>query len=399
MTQTHVLIVGAGPVGLITALGLAQSDVNVTVLEKESNVVHSPRAMVYHWSALPRLEHLGLLTDAQAAGFTDQERSYVVFETGETITQSLALLADELRHPYSLHLGQNRLSEIVLEHLQQFPNAEIIWDTQVTALSQNRDGVSVHAETPADSFDFRAEWVVGADGAQSVVRHALGVHFDGVTWPERFVATNVRYDFEQLGYSKSNYLIDPSYGAVIAKIDNTGLWRCTYCEDASLPEETLAERIPEYFNGILPEGDDYALEAYTSYRMHQRTADHFRIGRVLLAGDAAHATNPTSGFGLLSGMHDAHPLYETLAAVIHSEAHQTILDDYAQDRRDKFLELASPTSTQTKQLIFDSDDPVRLREDLDKIRETSRNKELLRDSTMIGKRLETPSLLVQRQKT
>ena len=116
-----------------------------------------------------------------------------------------------------------------------------------------------------------------------------------MTWPERFVATNVRYDFQGRGFARTTMLADPRYGAIIAKIDTTDLWRCTYAEDAALPEDRVRERIPAYFAAVL--GEQPELDRYQPYSMHQRAAEEFRVGRVLLCGDAAHVTNPTGGLG------------------------------------------------------------------------------------------------------
>ncbi len=138
------------------------------------------------------------------------------------------------------------------------------------------------------------KWVIGADGAASTVRRQLSLEFDGMTWPERFVATNLYFDFERYRYARATFLIDDVHGAVIAKIDNEGLWRCTYMEDAALPETSIMDRLKDVYAAIVP-GADYTIERATPYRMHQRSAARYRIGRVALVGDAAHVTNPTGG--------------------------------------------------------------------------------------------------------
>jgi 3-(3-hydroxy-phenyl)propionate hydroxylase/6-hydroxy-3-succinoylpyridine 3-monooxygenase len=391
MADCDVLIVGGGPVGLITALGLARAGVNVTVIEAAAEISNSPRAMVYHWSVLAGLEKLGILEDALAAGFTKQEYTYAVFRTGEKITWSTADLADHTPYPFNLHLGQDRLGGIALAHLTRLPNATVLFNTPFQSLEQDVNGVTVTAGEGEERI--RAKWVIGADGARSGVRRALGLDFAGHTWPERFVATNVYADFEALGYSRSNMLIDPRYGAIIAKIDNEGLWRVTYSEDESLPEDTVADRIPAFFKTILPAGVGYDLAQFSPYRMHQRAAETFRIGRVLLAGDAAHATNPTGGLGLTSGLFDAYVLYEALAAVIADQADESVLDRYAAARRAMFLDVVSPQATENKRLVFHSTDPARLDSDLDAFRRMATDKDYRLTRLLFPKKLETPSLV------
>ena len=393
MSQSSVLVVGAGPVGLLTALGLARAGIPVTVLESEPAIVDSPRAAVYHWSVLVGLERLGILDDIRKAGIAKQDYSYLVFKTRETISWNLVPLADYTPHPYNVHLGQHVLGKIALEHLSRLPDTTIHWNTRVTHISQDASGVTVSADTPDGPREFRSGWIVGADGARSTVRHELGLAFDGMTWPERFVATNIRYDFEKFGYARSTLMIDPKYGAIIAKLDETNLWRCTYCESTSLSESTVLERMPAFFEVVLPGALDYQLVQHSPYRMHQRVAPTFRLGRVLLAGDAAHATNPTGGFGLTSGMFDVFVLYEALVAVIHGEAGDDVLDRYSEERRRVFVEFASPQAIEYKRLIYHSHDPVRLEQDLQSLRRLASDRDFLIKRLLFTRNLETPSLL------
>jgi len=393
MREDEVLIVGAGPVGLLGALGLARSGIKVTLIECEPYIVDSPRAAVYHWSVLEGLERLGLLEQARSIGFPKQDYHYLVFKTRERISFTLEPLSAITRHPYNIHLGQNKLAELALQRLQGMPNFSVHWNTRFTGLSQDGSGVTVSAQTPAGPREFRSGWVIGADGAGSSVRRAVGLHFDGMTWPERFVATNIYYDFEQDGYARSTLMIDPQYGAIIAKLDNEGLWRCTYCEDAALAEEGVLQRMPQYFKTILSRSTEYRLAMHSPYRMHQRAAERFRAGRVMLAGDAAHVTNPTGGLGLTSGLFDIFALYEALAAVIHGEADPAVLDRYSQERRRIFLDYVSPRATENKRLIYHSSDPVRLAEDLRQLRRLETDKDFVLEVVSFTKRLESPSLV------
>ena len=393
MQHSDVVVVGAGPVGVLNALGLAQAGLTVTVLEAEPTIGSAPRAMVYHWSVLEGIERLGLLEAAKEVGFTKQDYAWYVYATGEKIELSVGVLEGLVAHPYNLHMGQHKLAEIAHDRLDQLDNVSVRFDTRVTGITQDDSGVTVTVETPDGTDQLRAAYLIGADGAGSTVRKSQGLTFDGMTWPEMFVATNVRYDFEAHGYARSTLQVDPVYGAIIAKIDNTGLWRVTYSERPGTPESEMGARIPGWYEKLLPGDEGYDLDAYRPYRMHQRAASSMRAGRVLLAGDAAHATNPTGGLGLTSGLFDTFVLYEAVAAVVRGTADESVLDRYADERRRTFLEIASPRASANKRLLYHTSDPVELEEQLSKLRALAADEDAQRTSFMFTKQLETPSLV------
>jgi 3-(3-hydroxy-phenyl)propionate hydroxylase/6-hydroxy-3-succinoylpyridine 3-monooxygenase len=384
-----VLIAGAGPVGLITALGVAQRGMAVTVVEAEPHIIDSPRAMVYHWTVLEHLDRLGVLREAEEQGFRKQDYAYHVVETGEWISFDLEILASDTDYPYNVHLGQHELAAIALRHLERIPGTQVLFGARVTGLRQDATGVTATVATGDDERELRAAWMLGADGARSTVRTLLGLGFDGFTWPERFVATNVFYDFEAHGYPRSVLQIDPVHGAIIAKIDERNLWRVTYSEPAALPEETAQDRLAEHYAALLPGDDPWELDRLTPYKMHQRSAESYRAGRVLLAGDAAHATNPTGGLGLTSGMFDSFALVEALSAVAVDGAGDGLLDEWAEERRRIFTEIASPQASENKRLIYSEADPERRRRDVEMLRAGVADPDALRERLHFTRRLES----------
>lgn len=389
-----VIIVGGGPVGFINALGLAQAGVRVTVIEAEPQIIDSPRAAVYFWSVLGGLAQLGILQEAEAAGVRKQDYTYLVRRSDERIVYSMEILNGQTPHPYNLHLGQHQLGDIAMRRLKTFSNATVRFGTRLQTLEQDAGGVTLCVATDSDTQQLRARWVIGADGAASTIRHLLGLPFHGMTWRERFVATNVYYDFERHGYARATFVIDDSFGAVIAILNNEGLWRCTYMEDAALPEASFLQRLPHMYEAILPGHGSYQLERASPYRMHQRSAPRYRVGRVLLAGDAAHVTNPTGGLGLTSGLFDSYALYPALAAVILERANDDVLDRYSDLRRDIFINRASPQATANKQLIFHANGGGRpLDEALQSLRRLGTDREFLWQRLMFTRSLETPALL------
>lgn len=386
MTNNDVIIVGAGPVGLIAALGLAQRGVGVTLLDAEDDIIDEPRGMTYHWAALAGLERLGVLEDAMRIGWLNHDWSAQVFRTGERISMDIGLLKDDVRHPYSLILGQDALGGVVRDHLERLPNADIRWGHRVVGLEQDESGVTVHVESDEGAHDLRARWLVGADGARSVVRRGLGLGFEGMTWGERFVATNSRGHYAD--HFVSGYLIDSEYGAVVHQITTDGLWRHTYAESLDLPEEGIEERMADHFRTVLPEGFEHEMLLWRHYRMHQRSAETYRVGRVLLAGDAAHVTNPTRGFGLVGGMFDAFTLTEALGEVVLESGDHALLDQYAEARRRVFWDYTTPISSDSKRLVFEPTE-----ERLQGFRDVAADPERTRSYLLSGVALATPSLL------
>jgi len=389
-----VIVIGGGPVGFINALGLAQAGVRVSVIEAEPQIIQSPRAAVYFWSVLDGLARLGILAEAEAAGVRKQDYTYLVRRTGERIEYSMEVLAGHTPHPYNLHLSQDRLAEIAMRKLRTLSNASVRFATRLERLQQDADGVTLSVATARDTQELRARWVIGADGAGSTVRRQLDLSFEGTTWPERFVATNVYCDFERYGYARATFVIDERFGAVVVILNNAGLWRCTYMEDAALAEETFLQRLPQVYQTILPDQGCYRLERASPYRIHQRSAQRYRVGRVILAGDAAHVTNPTGGLGLTSGLLDSYALYPALAAVVLEGADDEVLDRYAAARRDVFVNRVSPQATANKRLVFHANGGGQeLEEALTVLRRLATDAEFRRQRLMFTKSLETPALV------
>jgi 2-polyprenyl-6-methoxyphenol hydroxylase-like FAD-dependent oxidoreductase len=367
--EVDVIVAGAGPVGFLTALGLARAGVEVRVLEAESAINDSPRASMYFPTTVKILDRLGLLGEALEIGLATSDFCYHVPELGVRIhvDTRIGLPADE-PYPYNLAFGQHILAQLVMSHLQRLPNAGVLFNHRVVGLAQDSSGVKVSVETPRGREEMRASWLVGADGARSAVRHLLDLPFEGHTWPDRFVATNVRFDFGKYGFDTANMIADPVNWAVVARLGRGDLWRVTYGEDASLPEDEVRRRIPEHYAAILPSSGPYEIVAASPYRVHERCAPRFRVGRALLAGDAAHACNPCGGMGLTTGVIDAMAAADVLTAVIQKRRDESVLDFYSTERRRVFREVSSPLATEFKRRMAERD-PEKRQQDVRMMRQ------------------------------
>jgi len=373
MQSTQVLIVGAGPVGLLTAVALAQSGVDVVVVEAEGQLNDSPRAAVYFSVSLVALRELGLLPDLEASSLKVTGFGFhaPAFDYHPVLSMSCMT---GITFDYQLHCGQHVVARIAMEHARRM-GVRVLFSHKLVGLTQSRGGVVAELATPEGPKSLEASWMIGADGARSSVRRLLDVEFEGHTWPNRFVATNIYCDMAACGYQPSNFICDPVYGGVVAQLDAHGLWRLTYHESAEHPAETFLERLPAKFAGFIPAGVPYRIHSASPYVIHQRCATRLRTGRVLLAGDAAHATNPCGGLGLTTGLWSGMILADVLNEVIAGRSDDAILDRYSDERRRVFWEITSPGASENKRMMEEANHEQRL-EDLEGVRAMAEDPEV-----------------------
>jgi 3-(3-hydroxy-phenyl)propionate hydroxylase len=342
-TKPQVIVAGAGPVGLLTALALAKQDVPVLVLEAEPALTLDLRAGTYHPPSLEMMAPYGITEEMHKTAIKVPRWQIRDRRQGVIVEWDVGEIADQTPYPYRLHLEQHRLTPIILSKLKAYPHAEVRFSHKVIDASQTADEVMVNAETPGGTEIFQAEWLVGADGGRSTVRKCADVGFDGFTWDERFVVASTPYDYAPHGYTMNAYLADPEEWAAIFKMPDEGppgIWRVIFPvppeeEDALTLSEAMVERRMQSF---LPRKERYQIKYKSIYRVHQRVAKEFRVGRVLLAGDAAHLNNPMGAFGLNGGIHDSFNLTEKLGKVCRGEADPSVLDVYVRQRRTVNLE-------------------------------------------------------------
>jgi len=201
-------------------------------------------------------------------------------------------------------------------------------------------------------------------------------------------STNIWYgEFEEHGFAPANFYMDPRDWAVIAVIGRNNLWRVTYGEDPEISEEEALRRIPERLGRILPGSGRFELSAASPYQLHERTCETYRVGRALLAGDAAHVCNPCGGLGLTGGIVDADILSRALSAVIRGDIAEEVLDRYSEERRRVFREFTSPQASEFKRMLSESD-PERRRQDEEGVRLTCRDPEVARQAMAVPFQIE-----------
>jgi len=233
---------------------------------------------------------------------------------------------------------------------------DIRFSHPVTAIRQDESGVQVTCDGLAGEMTLRSEYLIGADGARSVVRSALGIAFDGFTWPDNFLVVSTPFSFEACFEDLDwvNYFADPEEWFFLLRVP--GLWRCMF---PTRPEESEAEifdpvRVQARLRRVLDRAEPFEINHTTLYRVHQRVAARYRGGRCFLAGDAAHINNPLGGMGMNGGIHDAVELAETLVEVLGG-GNAALLDRYEARRRPIALDYVNRLTIRNKRNLETAD--------------------------------------------
>ncbi len=333
--RCQVAIVGAGPVGTSMATLLAQIGVDVIVLEAGVDCAQDLRASTFHPPTLEMLDQINITPMLLERGLKAPVYHWRDRKTGEIIDFDLSEISDVTHYPFRIQCEQYHLSRGLASGLEKFDNAQIRFSHRLNSFEQDDDGVTLYVETPMDIQKIRADFLIAADGANSIIRKWLGIEFDGFTYPERFLTLSTKEDLEahMPNLSLVNYVSDAEEWLVLLRVPS--LWRVLVPTDGSLSDEVLLSE--ETKNGIFDRltGNGAAVETMhrTLYRVHQRVAKSFLEGRVALIGDAAHLNNPLGGFGMNSGIHDAFNLFEKLEPVLKGDKLNGQLAKFDRQRR------------------------------------------------------------------
>jgi 3-(3-hydroxy-phenyl)propionate hydroxylase len=359
----EVLIVGAGPVGLSLALALARRGIPARVFEAQPALSQEARASTLHPPTLEMLAEWGVADAVIARGLRVNALQYWERATRELIAHfDYALIAGDTAFPFRLQCPQSTLTRVLLPAIQATGCAQVHFNHRVVRFRDEGDGVAVTVETPDGERIFRGAYLCGADGAHSLVRRQLGLRFDGMTYADRFLLVTTHYDLRRVfpGLGPVAYIFDP-HEWVIVMHQRDGVRVIFRVGDDEDPEATLAEssiraRLRRLFDPL--PADDVPIEGAVIYSVHRRIAEAFRVGRVLLLGDAAHINNPTGGMGMNSGIHDAHALADRLSRVLRGQP-DALLREYAEQRREAALRLVQMRSDQNARDLSAADEGAR----------------------------------------
>jgi 3-(3-hydroxy-phenyl)propionate hydroxylase len=341
-TRHPVAIVGGGPVGLALALGLARFGARSVIVEADDSVCMGSRACCISRRSLEIAERLGVLPQFMSKGlpWTDGRSFYV-----ETQVFHFSMPHDaQQKLPPMINLQQYYIEQFLVDAIgrvnERAPGTiDIRWVSEVDGLDANAGGVTLHVTNPLGAYRLDADWVVACDGGQSFVRKQLGLALRGAGYDGRYVIIDI--DLPSEHPTERRAWFDPPWNrgsTVLMHRQPDNLWRIDYQlrhgedPDRALEPDAVATFVRRHLDAI-GEGDLTWKPVWTSiYRAGAMTLDAYRHGRVLFAGNAAHALPIFGVRGLNSGFDDTDNLAWKLAYVIAGRAPDALLDTYTDER-------------------------------------------------------------------
>ena len=356
----RILIVGAGPVGLVCANALADAGLPVTMVEASRDLPRDLRASTFHPPTLDMLDRFGVTPRLIERGLICPVWQFRDRATGVVAEFDLGLLADETAHPYRLQCEQWKLTEALRDRLEG--RAEVIYEASAEGFVQDEGGVTLTIALPGgERRDLRGRYLIGTDGARSTIRKGMGVEFDGMTIPEIFLSMSTPHPFHQTVPDLANiaYISDPEEWLVLLRTPT--LWRVLLPTDPTLTEDQVLDpdRLENRLQAICPIDGRYPVAHVTAYRVHERVASSYVQGRAILAGDAAHLNNPLGGMGMNGGIHDAINLADRLIAVHAGADAGQQLAQYGHERRKTALEAVQAQTLRNRKMLAERDPAAR----------------------------------------
>ncbi len=340
--QPEVLIVGAGPAGLTAAVVLAAHGVPARVVDPESGPTDQSRALVVQARTLELWDKLGLAEPAVAAG--KPMTAVVAYSNGGVLNDGHTLLplgelgTGQTPYPFLLVFEQSKTERLLLDKLAEL-GGTVDWGVTAEAVTNVDGGVEVTLRGGGDGVQrVRPRWVIGADGASSTVRHALGLGFEGGSYEQAFFLADVAVTWAQPPDALYVALTDTGTFLFVPMPTDAGQTPRYRVLGSVTAEVATKERLD--LSDVQIAIDNHAgVRATVSdakwvslYRLHHRMAERFRVGNVFLAGDAAHIHSPIGGQGMNTGIQDAYNLAWKLALAARGHGGEALLDSYASER-------------------------------------------------------------------
>lgn len=324
------------------------------VLERSKSIPTDLRASTFHPPTLDILDEIAVTPELIRQGLICPTWQIRDRREGEIATFDLGLLKNDTGHPYRLQCEQWKLSLVLERMALEDASIELRYGSEVVDVVQNEDGVDVTVSDPEGHCQsISGRYVIGADGAGSMVRKGAGVAFNGATIPELFLVMSTPHRFEEYIPDLANiaYITDPVEWVVLLRTPT--VWRVLVPTDPNQSDSEMHDtrRQNDRIQALCPSPEPYQIAHSTAYRVQQRVADRYVAGRVILAGDAAHLNNPLGGMGLNGGIHDALNLAEKLAEIYRGEDAGERLGLYERQRRQVCIDTVQSQSIRKRKMM------------------------------------------------
>ena len=332
-TDTQVLVVGAGPVGLFMAAELNRHGVSCRIVDKNDGPTRDTRAAAIQARTLEILESLGLADEFVQAG--NISRAKATYTSDHKLIKYLTFDELDSAFPFVLQLPQSQTERALARYLARL-GTEVERRVELVAFEQDEDGVRATLQRPEGGQETaNVSYLVACDGAHSTVRHALGVSFSGDDYPTDLISADVQVDWnlprdEQLSFVAAEgmltlFPLPKGRAAIVADIGPAQ-------GDHPPPGEPALEDLQAMFNVRTPGGVLSDPIWSVRYRVHCRQAERYQVGRVFLLGDAAHVCSNIGGQGMNTGMQDAYNLGWKLGLVLNARSPASLLESYHPER-------------------------------------------------------------------
>ncbi len=352
--DADVLIVGAGPTGLMLANQLGRRGIRATIIDRHSGPAQQTRAMAVHARTLEIYSKLGIAE--RAIGMGQIGNGANMWSQGKLKARIPLneLGRDMSPFPYVLMLGQDDNERIMGDHLRNWGVA-IRWNTELVALEQQPDHVNATIEPDGSTRTIIAAYVAGCDGARSAVRELNGIAFPGAPYEHTFFVADTEATGQMVPGELNVYLWRDGFH-LFFPMRGTNRWRVI----GILPRELRAKddvTFEEIVPSLRKESNGLSFQScswFSTYRIFHRVTEHFRDRRCFLLGDAAHVHSPMGGQGMNTGLQDAYNLAWKLALVISKRADDALLDSYEAERRPVAQALLATTDRAFRLVVSDS---------------------------------------------
>jgi 2-polyprenyl-6-methoxyphenol hydroxylase-like FAD-dependent oxidoreductase len=341
--QTQVLIIGAGPSGLMMAAQLLRYGIQPVIIDSKLGPTDQSKALAVQARSLEIYRQMGIADRLVQEG---KQATGVVFnEDGAELAKlSLDDVGDpKTMFPYILMYPQSKNERLLLDYLTQ-NCCPVYWNTSLVSFTQKEGEVEVLLKSGDTETSLTCNWLIGADGAHSVVRKQQNIAFKGDTYAHEFYLADVSVD-DKCGDEVRIFLAKQGF-AVFFPMPEDKRYRIvgSLPDGLALTDQSTIDTILPHLNSVTQSNMQVsACHWFTSYRLHHRMADNFRAQRSFLIGDAAHIHSPVGGQGMNTGLQDAYNLAWKLAGVINKQHTPGLLDSYAAERMPVAKELLKTT--------------------------------------------------------